>query len=47
MTVVRPRYRLIRSQTLRHQLGTYAVKQFLGRNWEIGIFVFSLCTESG
>ena len=43
MTVVRPRYRLIR--TFRQYLGKYAVRSFPGRTWEMDIFACSLCTE--
>lgn len=37
--------RLIRSQTLRQQLGKYMVKSLPGRKWEIGIFACSLCAD--
>ena len=43
-----PRCRLIRSQILRQQPGTYAVKHTAlpGRNWEVSVIACSFCTES-
>ena len=39
--------KLIRSWTLRQQLGKYVVQHPPGRNWEISVCVCSLCSELG
>lgn len=36
---------LIKTLTLRQQLAKYAVKLFYGKDWEMSMFVCSLCTE--
>lgn len=40
-----PRFRLIRSWTLRQELRKYPVKALLGKAWMMGIFACSLCAE--
>ena len=42
-----PRCKLIRSWTLRQQLGKYAVNTLPRRNWKLGIFTRCLCAEPG